>query len=321
MPRTSPYRTRGGRVVKSTANVSSGDGSITSTTKPRASSRRATIAGPLASPVTKRSPASSTPTYESPSTNKKQSSVRKSAGGSRSKGSVSKWAVLFYAPNVIGYVRVAVTLYAFYLGVQRKSDWRSVVSLYFLAFALDAVDGYVARMCGQESGFGGVLDMVTDRTATAGLVMLNLVVEGDELRKFGWICLCMLDIGSHWFHCVAAAGAHHKSEEATAGKNAVLRWYYACKPLFFACCLGQEAFYLINYIQRKGGKFGGIAMPTWVPREVEELLPTTVEGWLASITLVFATIKQLVNVAQLASAAVALAEADAQKKKLKAIKK
>ena len=40
------------------------------------------------------------------------------------------------------------------------------------------------------------------RTATAGLCMVNMALETCELRKFGWICLVMLDIGSHWAHCM-----------------------------------------------------------------------------------------------------------------------
>lgn len=44
------------------------------------------------------------------------------------------------------------------------------------------------------------------RTATAGLCMVNLAVEKCELRKFGWIGLVMLDIGSHWAHCMRYYG-------------------------------------------------------------------------------------------------------------------
>lgn len=29
-----------------------------------------------------------------------------------------------------------------------------------------------------------------------------MALERDEKRRFGWICLVVLDIGSHWFHCI-----------------------------------------------------------------------------------------------------------------------
>jgi CDP-diacylglycerol--inositol 3-phosphatidyltransferase len=211
---------------------------------------------------------------------------------------------------------VIATLYSLYLGVQQEAKWEAVVGLYFLAFALDAVDGHVARMVGQESGFGGVLDMVTDRTATAGLVMINLLVEEEDWKRFGWICLCMLDIASHWFHCIAAAGRHHKSAEATAGKNFILRWYYACKPLFFACCIGQELFYLLNFVKEKGETLGSVSAPVWMHPEMKGYFPIDVLEGLWWVTMALAGIKQVVNVAQLASAAVNLAEEDAEKRSL-----
>jgi len=216
---------------------------------------------------------------------------------------------------------VIATLCSLYLGVQRDAEWEAVVGLYFLAFALDAVDGHVARMVGQESGFGGVLDMVTDRTATAGLVMINLLVEEEDWKRFGWICLCMLDIASHWFHCIAAAGRHHKSAEATAGKNFILRWYYACKPLFFACCIGQELFYLLNFIKEKGHDFGNVVAPVWMHLQMKEHFPIDILLSLWWVTMVLAGIKQVVNVAQLVSAAVNLAEEDAEKRNVKKVGK
>jgi CDP-diacylglycerol--inositol 3-phosphatidyltransferase len=209
-------------------------------------------------------------------------------------------------------------MYSLYLGVQKHESWEPVVYLYFFAFALDAVDGYVARLVGQSSSFGAVLDMVTDRTATAGLVMLNLLVEEDEMRKFGWITLVMLDIGSHWFHCISAKG-HHKSDDANKNKNIFLRLYYGCLPLFFACCIGQEAFYLLNFIKAKGGNyvFGEIEFPSWLHHEMWKYFPVNVLEILWQITLVLGAIKQVVNVAQLASAAAALAEDDAEARKKK----
>jgi CDP-diacylglycerol--inositol 3-phosphatidyltransferase len=52
------------------------------------------------------------------------------------------------------------------------NDWKQSVIFYGLAFFGDVVDGHVARMFGQSSEFGAILDMVTDRVSTAGLLAI-----------------------------------------------------------------------------------------------------------------------------------------------------
>ena len=69
--------------------------------------------------------------------------------------------------------------------------------IYFISFACDALDGKFARMFNQTSRLGAVLDMATDRVATAGL--LALLCKFAPKYHLVWICLIMLDVGSHWF--------------------------------------------------------------------------------------------------------------------------
>ena len=134
--------------------------------------------------------------------------------------------------------------------------------------------------------------------------MVNMALETCELRKFGWICLVMLDIGSHWAHCMRWVGGsregarttttttgsacgliqpspfihgsvqgHHKSDGANKNKNVVLRAYYAVKPLFLASCLGQELCYLAHFVLAKEPHAGLIhSVPEWVPAPVAEHL-------------------------------------------------
>lgn len=59
-----------------------------------------------------------------------------------------------------GYVRVACALYAFGIGLK---DPVQCIVFYFLSFVCDELDGRFARMLGQTSTLGAVLDMVTDR--------------------------------------------------------------------------------------------------------------------------------------------------------------
>lgn len=93
-----------------------------------------------------------------------------------------------------GYVRVVGVIYAF--AVADSSIGRCLL-IYFLSFACDAVDGKAARAFNQSSRLGAVLDMATDRVATAGL--LALLCKFAPAYYLLWILLIMLDVSSHWF--------------------------------------------------------------------------------------------------------------------------
>ncbi|CAN0333484.1 unnamed protein product, partial [Discosporangium mesarthrocarpum] len=76
---------------------------------------------------------------------------------------------------------------------------------YLVSFAGDAVDGCVARMFNQTSQFGSVLDMVTDRCSTAGLLLVLSRLYGHK-SAFGFLLLVFIDLFSHWLHCHRCAG-------------------------------------------------------------------------------------------------------------------
>ena len=81
--------------------------------------------------------------------------------------------VWLFAANLIGYARVALGVAAFAFAFAPRGDAAALgafVALYFVSYALDAVDGVAARALKQTSAFGAVLDMATDRVCTAGLL-------------------------------------------------------------------------------------------------------------------------------------------------------
>lgn len=160
---------------------------------------------------------------------------------------VTAYGVLLYYPNLIGYLRIACMLGAFYYHCYHK-DWVMFLALYLAAFGGDVVDGYVARLFHQQSVFGGVLDMVTDRVSTCGLLTLLASIPAYESMRFPFVMLIALDIFSHWFH-VSSVQGHHKSSEVLAHRNPLLRWYYSVYPLFGFCCVGTELFYVFLYFQ------------------------------------------------------------------------
>mmetsp|Transcript_28856 Transcript_28856/g.31499 ORF Transcript_28856/g.31499 Transcript_28856/m.31499 type:complete len:204 (+) Transcript_28856:84-695(+) len=196
--------------------------------------------------------------------------------------------VLLYYPNLIGYARFLFMLISF---ATATTNWKLSILSYVLAFVGDVVDGYVARAFNQCSKFGGVLDMVTDRVSTCGLLVVVSHLYPSYALYF--ILLIVLDITSHWFH-VMSVSAHHKSKEALEHRNALLQWYYSIYPLFGYCCVGTELFYILLYVLHHH------------PHPLIHQI--CFFGCLPACIL-----KQLVNVVQLSSAAHAIAEIDTHK--------
>jgi len=211
--------------------------------------------------------------------------------------------VMLYIPNLIGYFRVACMVISFYLACgctsggplacdTKNAPWELAIFVYTLNFAGDLVDGYAARAFNQCSKYGSVLDMVTDRTSTAGLCALLALLYPAE--AFVYLSLIVLDIFSHWFHVVnaEALAKHHKAEQTSV----FLTWYYGCYPLFAYCCVSQEFFYLSRWALRYSPELAmGPLSLAWASRYV--FLPGC-------------CMKQVVNVAQWWNAAGQLAEAD-----------
>jgi CDP-diacylglycerol--inositol 3-phosphatidyltransferase len=188
-------------------------------------------------------------------------------------------SVFLYVPNLIGYIRVCCTLYAVWSSF---TCWQGFVISYTVGAVLDIADGYAARHWKQESRFGAVLDMVTDRVSTN---MLYIVLAILYREYFFWICcLAGLDYASHWFHMYASAidnGSHHKS--IGGHRNWLLRKYYTIKPFMLACCVSQEAFLLAAYV-------------------VKNVAPSVVGDialYVLWASVPFGALKQIINIIQL----------------------
>merc|ERR1711924_472721 len=72
---------------------------------------------------------------------------------------------------------------------------------YMISMGLDAVDGAAARYFDQESGFGAILDMITDRMTTLGLNCLLIACYPEKWYAF--MGMIVLDISSHWLLYIA----------------------------------------------------------------------------------------------------------------------
>ena len=100
---------------------------------------------------------------------------------------------VLFVPNLIGYLRVILTLVGYGSAL---TDWRITFGCYFISQGLDAADGLAARLLKQSSNFGAVLDMVTDRASTT---CLCIVLGHFYPHLLLTLCsLVMLDMFSHW---------------------------------------------------------------------------------------------------------------------------
>jgi len=179
--------------------------------------------------------------------------------------------VYLYVPNLIGYFRVvlaAVSLaYAF-------DNMRLSLVAYFLSFVCDELDGRFARKFNQCSELGKLLDMVTDRLATAGLLM----VLSREYPAYFYHCmaLVLLDIASHWLQMYSQLLANktsHKDVDTSA--FVLLRLYYTNRIFMGVCCVSAEVLYLAMHAATDAGA-GGVG-------SIKGPLPAGLFNWLGAL--------------------------------------
>jgi phosphatidylglycerophosphate synthase len=93
------------------------------------------------------------------------------------------------------------------------------------------------------SNYHAMLDVVTDRCATAGLLLILSHLYPAYLLTF--LYLLILDVSSHWYHMYSCKG-HHKC--ISKDRTWLLRLYYGVYPFFGFCCIGTELFYILLYV-------------------------------------------------------------------------
>lgn len=95
---------------------------------------------------------------------------------------------------LLGYLRVILAIISFV----HLSTPSIFLPLYAASCLLDAVDGHAARLLNQCSKLGAVLDMVTDRSTTAGLTAYLGHIYPQYMA--GFLVLIGLDLSSHYMH-------------------------------------------------------------------------------------------------------------------------
>ncbi|XP_072044646.1 CDP-diacylglycerol--inositol 3-phosphatidyltransferase-like isoform X1 [Amphiura filiformis] len=130
--------------------------------------------------------------------------------------------IFLFVPNLIGYGRIILMIMAFWC---MQTDYIQATFYYLLSGLLDAFDGHAARMLNQGTKFGAMLDQLTDRAGTLGLLIMLGTLYPSYVFWFQ-ISAC-LDIVSHWLHLHSSATSgksSHKSIDLSG--NPVLHLYY-----------------------------------------------------------------------------------------------
>jgi len=185
--------------------------------------------------------------------------------------SMEAYKIYRYIPNMIGYVRVFLSLLSFFI---YGSCPATVIVIYSTSFVLDGLDGIAARRYNQCSRFGAVLDMVTDRFSTAALVTILCNFYPAYTSYF--VLLNILDFVSHWFRMyvsLVVGTASHK--DVDWNRSYLLALYYTNKTFMAILCVGNEMFYVFLYALHFYDISGvwlyialALLVPTWAGKQL-----------------------------------------------------
>ncbi|KAH6918663.1 CDP-diacylglycerol-inositol 3-phosphatidyltransferase [Coprinopsis sp. MPI-PUGE-AT-0042] len=194
--------------------------------------------------------------------------------------------VFLFVPNLIGYTRVIMAALSLHY---MSSNPKLCTLLYGVSCLLDAVDGYAARALNQTSKFGAVLDMVTDRCTTAGL--LCYLASAYPRYALWFQFLIALDFSSHYMHMYSSLATGSRSHKlVTSDVSRILWLYYNDSRTLFFFCAGNELFFVSLYLMSVSATpigLGGI------------LDQVTYAQFAALLTFPVFAIKNIINVVQL----------------------
>ncbi|KAJ8908092.1 hypothetical protein NDN08_008187 [Rhodosorus marinus] len=149
--------------------------------------------------------------------------------------------VFLYVPNLIGYARCLFMV----LALIYWQDPTAFLLLYSASFGLDAWDGYFARLLKQTSELGAVLDMLTDRSGSAMMLMILAQLYKSFAPVF--LALMYLDCFSHWVQMSSGLCSGTTSHKHAGNQSSIIRFYYTRPALTFTC-LFNELFFIMLYL-------------------------------------------------------------------------
>ncbi|KAL1132808.1 hypothetical protein AAG570_010760 [Ranatra chinensis] len=129
---------------------------------------------------------------------------------------------------------------------------------YVVGGLLDAVDGHAARYFGQSTKYGAMLDQLTDRCGTMGL-LVTLSYFYPRYMFFFQLSM-VVDIACHWVYLHSSLLQGRTSHKfIDMSDNPIMSIYYTNRTVLFWMCAGNEAFYASLYLLHfTGGPVIGI---------------------------------------------------------------
>lgn len=203
--------------------------------------------------------------------------------------------IFLFVPNIIGYARIVLAIVSFYY---MPTSYVISCSCYIISGLLDAVDGHAARLLKQSTKFGAMLDQLTDRCGTMGLLVTLSYFYPKYMFLFQ---LSMaIDISCHWIflHSSLIQGkSSHKYIDMS--ENPIMRIYYTNRLVLFIMCLGNEAFFASLYLLHftEGPKVVGISLLQLVcyltfPIMAVKTAISVIHGYVASCNLAIVDVSE-----------------------------
>uniref|UniRef100_A0A2M4BYS6 CDP-diacylglycerol--inositol 3-phosphatidyltransferase n=1 Tax=Anopheles marajoara TaxID=58244 RepID=A0A2M4BYS6_9DIPT len=152
--------------------------------------------------------------------------------------------IYLFVPNIIGYARIVLAIVSFYY---MPTNYVVASWCYIISVLLDALDGHAARHFNQSTKFGAMLDQLTDRCGTCGLLVTLSYFYPEYMF---WFQMSMaIDVACHWFYLhttVLQGKTSHKFIDMSG--NPIMRVYYTNRMVLGFMCLFNELFYAALYL-------------------------------------------------------------------------
>uniref|UniRef100_A0A0K8TLC0 CDP-diacylglycerol--inositol 3-phosphatidyltransferase n=1 Tax=Tabanus bromius TaxID=304241 RepID=A0A0K8TLC0_TABBR len=151
--------------------------------------------------------------------------------------------IFLFVPNLIGYGRIVLAVISFWYMPTNYviSGWCYIISVF-----LDSIDGHAARAFNQSTKFGAMLDQLTDRCGTMGLLVTLSYFYPKYMFLFQ-LSMC-IDVACHWLYMQTSVMVGKTSHKAfDVNENVIMRIYYQKNVLTFMC-MTNEIFYACLYL-------------------------------------------------------------------------
>lgn len=160
---------------------------------------------------------------------------------------VNHWKILLYVPNLVDYLRYYLSIKGMSYGFVHE-EWKLFIVYYFVAIAMDVIDGAFARILDQVTRYGTCLDMVCDRASVS--MMYFILAQVYPKLEFVFLLFFIVDYGSHYLQFIANAWTKNSSHKnmTDPNENPLVRLYYTNKIVFVTLAFGADVGLVIAFI-------------------------------------------------------------------------